>query len=352
MRRLRARRAPAAWSSPGALAGMLATLVLPASVPAAAFASASAISTALPRAPVELVVESCPQVDAQALRHMLSLEIGDLLLPDDAPSESPRGERLTVRCADGQARLSAGGSGPARAIERSVRLADFPDDATARVLALAGVELLASVDAPPAAAVTTVPATRPAAPEDAPGRKDDDESPSRSRSLLSRARLALVLMRRAFLSDAGVTAWGASASASSDLNAGWAVRGDLDGGVAHSSNDAGVADSYLLSAGAFWGPRFGRGEMAGSLGVGARLGLTRFAGQPSPFSPGVNTSSVVRAWGGPSMMVQVRNGGAGWGLLLYAESGVTVLGAVGASDLGSVAAVRGIWLTVGAGLSL
>jgi hypothetical protein len=227
-----------------------------------------------------------------------------------------------------------------------VRLADFPDDATARVLALAGVELLASVDAPPAvpaASVTTVPATRPAAPE---------PTQARSRSLLARARLALVLMRRAFLSDAGVTAWGASASASSDLNAGWAVRGDLDGGVAHSSNDAGVADSYLLSAGAFWGPRFGRGEMAGSLGVGARLGLSRFAGQPSPFSSGVNTSSVVRAWGGPSMMVQVRNGGADWGLLLYAESGVTVLGAVGASDLGSVAAVRGIWLTVGAGLSL
>jgi hypothetical protein len=363
MRGLRARAGRVVLASPGAPSWYLPALLVVA-LPAPAFAS---VPAAFPPGPpssgagVELLVESCPQVDEQVLRQMLSLEIGDLLLPE-AQSEAPRADRLTVRCTDdGQARLTAGGPGRAPALERTVRLGDFPDDATPRVLALAGVELLASIEvlrapAPaPAASVVRGPAPPPDPAEQTPAVVSDQENPSSSsmsRSLLSRARFALVLMRRAFRSDAGVTAWGASASASSDVNATWAVRCDLDGGAAHSSGDLRTVDTYMLSAGAFWGPRFGRGDLAGVLGFGARLGLTRFAGQPGSLPADyVNASSVLRPWAGPTMMVQIRNGGSGWGLMLYGESGVTVVGAVGSSVQGPIAAVRGIWLTVGGGLS-
>ncbi len=326
-----------------------------------------------------LLVESCPEVDEEALRRLLRLEIGDQLLPATAGEPAP-GDRLTVRCQDGDARLiAAAGSSRAPAVERTVRLSDFPGDAAPRLLALAGVELLASVDhsaratapdnpargdAAPAAvgapaaivASTAAPAVSVPTVKGAPGspapttapRIDDPDSTSRS--VWSRTRLALAVVRRSFLGNAGVTAWGANASADASLRSGWAGRADLEGAVARSGDNYTSAHTYLLSAGAFWGPTFGRGGLVGALGVGARLGLTRLSGMTS-LSGDINTSSVLRGWGGPAMMIHIRNGGPGWGLMLYAEGGYALLAAVGISDNGPVAAVQGIWITAGAGLS-
>ena len=333
-------------------------------------ASASASASALPSsdqpppaavAPVALLVESCREVDEQALRQLLRLEIGDQLAPATTDEGAP-GDKLVVRCHDGEARLiAAAGSSRGPAVERTVRLSDFPDDASARVLALAGVELLASLDraAPaPAAPATIVASTaEPAAPAPtvksaraapAPALLPAGDTASPWRSMMSRTRFGVAVVRRAFLADAGVTAWGASASAHAQLSPDWAARVDLEGAVARSGDTYASARTYLLSAGGFWGPRFGRGELVGALGLGARLGLARLSGM-TPV--GDDTSTVLRGWGGPAFMVHLQNGGSGWGLMLYAETGYALLAAVGNSYTGPLAAVQGIWITAGAGLS-
>src|ERR1035438_6996654 len=92
---------------------------------------------------VELEVEGCPTVPTAAVRRVLGIEIGDLLL-EPSTGEVQDVDRLIIRCAGNFAAVEATGISGGAATERILRLDDFPGDAAPRALALLGVELLAA----------------------------------------------------------------------------------------------------------------------------------------------------------------------------------------------------------------
>jgi cysteine-rich repeat protein len=91
---------------------------------------------------VVLAITGCPADAEPAIRRMVGLEIGDLLA--DA-GEAAEADHLAVFCTDAWARLEVSGSGRPRQVDRILGLHDFPADAVPRVLALAGVEMLAAL---------------------------------------------------------------------------------------------------------------------------------------------------------------------------------------------------------------
>jgi len=364
-------RAPPARSWIAATLTLAATLaatilVLPAWVSPAAAASAPSDAPA-----VVLLVESCPDVDEQALRAMLALEIGDRLQRAPARGD-PAADRLAVRCRGGSARLTAASPRARSPIERTLALDGLADDVAVRLLALAGVELLASLD--PGAAAPGVPADDDVAadaatagsaaespppaeaagapPPPAPRRSPPVAGPAASQPSPTRARtvtstLALALVRRVFLGEAGVSAWGGRVGLNRPLRERWVLLVDLEGDASRQSGLGAGATSYLLSLGGLMGTRFGGEDFVGVLAVGARIGLTRFSGDP--MGSGFTAGSVTRAWAGPAVVAQVISGSRGRGLLLSVEVGATLLGAAGLADQQVVVAVRGTWVTAGAG---
>ena len=91
---------------------------------------------------VVLSTTGCPAGAETEIRRMVGMEIGDLLVEVGTPLET---DRLAVVCTEDAAHLLAQGSCLACEVDRTLRLNDFPPDAVARALALAGVELLASL---------------------------------------------------------------------------------------------------------------------------------------------------------------------------------------------------------------
>lgn len=295
-------------------------------------------------ATVALRIDSCPRVDATALRRVLSLEIGDRLVAEGRADDA-EGDRLAVRCDGDRAQLSIADSRGAALAERTVRVADLPDDVTTRVLALASLELLASATANGAATTTTKPTRQPTTATKAPA----DAVTAAVSSPWS--MFAITFVRRIFLVDAGVSAWGAAASIGRKVGVRNALRIDLEGNAAHNTRMFASANAYLLSTGAFFGPRFGQGDVVAWLALGGRLGVTRFSGESSGL--GDMSETVFRGWAGPALAAQLSAplipGSEHRALILSFESGMSLLGAVGSVSGNVVVAVRGTWITAGAG---
>ena len=297
---------------------------------------------------VRLELTGCPGVPMQAVRRVLSVELGDLLL-DPSEGEAPEADTLIIRCAGNLASVEATGGGEPP-IERILPLDDFPGDAAPRALALLGVELLAARSAAvrerimrrqigPAAAATFEPVgAPPPSPPPAPAERD--------------ARIGVTGVWRTFGARDGASVLGGRIEASSTAMKFGLASGDLE--LAAGRKDVanvGQTTAWLISGGATYGLFAGGRRWRAAVGLGARIGLVRESGS-SADPARITSSTFVRPWGGPMLSATLSRtlgraaltvgGEAGWSLSSIDEmaAGVTAI------------AVRGPWVAVSVGADL
>ncbi len=308
------------------LVGPIATFAFSA---AAAATSAAAVPPA--RGGVFLEVAACPEVPEAAIRRIVAVEIGDLLRAPGgaAPADA---DRLAVRCADGSAWLQARGAGT-DPIDRTLRLTDFPGDAAPRALALAGIEMLASLSPAVRERIQTRQSAAPAAPAAPVG---------------GRLAVSASAVRRDFFGANGFGGWGGRLDVERPIGARWLATIDLELDAGRESVAIGDAGALLISLGGFWGVQ-ARGRVAGSLSGGARVGLAHLEGTPASAS-GATGATATRPWWGPAIAARGAWSSGAIGFLLSLEAGIVARGAEGLAGSATVLAVNGPWLTIGAGL--
>jgi hypothetical protein len=282
------------------------------------------------RGSVLLDVNFCPDAPEAAIRRIMAIEIGDLLLE---PGAAPPGDvdRLSVRCAGGssawiQARAAAGAP-----IERTLRVTDFPGDAAPRALALAGIEMLAALS--PAVRERIQIRDAPAAPTRAGGRM----------------ALSASAVRRDFFATGGFGGWGGRLDLDRPFGARSVATVDLEVDGGRQSIALGDAGALLVSLGGFWGLRAAGTRVMGSLSVGARVGLARLEGTPAGDSGAVG-GRALRPWWGPAIGARGVLGRGSIGLVVSVETGIVARGAQGLAGGATVLSVDGAWVTAGAGL--
>jgi hypothetical protein len=276
---------------------------------------------------VALDTGACDDVPADALRAVVSVELGELLAPPDV-SPAPGGYHLAVVCRAGEARLEVRAAAGEARLERTLRLDDFPRDAAPRALALAGIETLAVLDPEVRAHVEARPARAPQPP--------------------GTFALAASAVYRAFLQQAGAMGWGGRVGA--DYQRGpWIAAADLELDRATTTLDDGTARAWLASLGAFGGVGTNGGRVTGVLAAGARGGLAWLSGTPAPDAPG-SGHSVTRPWWGPAVAARVAFGGARGAAAISLEAGWVVRGAQGLAGGTKVIAIEGGWMVAGLGV--
>lgn len=280
-------------------------------------------------------IADCPSLSGAEIRRLLTIEIGDLLLPESTGVLAHH-DRLTVQCVDQLARVQAAGLATPAPFEQVVNLRDLPGDAAPRALALAGLELLASLNSFVRARIeanTPAPREPPAPP--APAAHD--------------LRLGVAGVGRAFLTNEGALLWGGRADALWLGTRRWALAFDLE--LAHgrkSVADLGRATAWSLTSAIAVALHGRSGFLEGTVGVGGRFGMMWLAGasaQPAT----VSDASVAHPWGGPLALL---GGAAHLGrlsLCLRAEIGQALLGTQGSADGATVLATAGTWLALSLG---
>jgi hypothetical protein len=298
-------------------------------------ACAIAFAAPLPaRGRVLLDVAACPEVPEPAIRRIIGIEIGDLLLEAGAATPADA-DRLSVRCAGGEAAWLQARGAAGDPVDRTIRLTDFPGDAAPRALALAGIEMLAALSPAVRERLQTRQAAAPPASETAPAG--------------GRIAVSASAVRRDFIGANGFGGWGGRVGVERPVGARWLASGDLEldgGGVTIALGDA---TAWLVSLGGFWGVNAIGAHVAGSLSLGARAGLARLDGMPAGGSGAVGASAL-RPWWGPAIAARGVLGRGALGAVLSLEAGFTARGAEALAGGATVLAVKGAWLTGGVGL--
>ena len=302
-------------------------------IPIAAFAlstAAAAATAPAARGGVFLDVAACPEVPEPAIRRIIGIEIGDLLR-EPASGDPTDADRLAVRCADGSAWLQARGAAGSDPIDRTLRLADFPGDAAPRALALAGIEMLASLSPAVRERIQTRQSAAPPAPAG------------------GRTALSASAVRRDFFATNGFGGWGGRLDVERTFGARGLASVDLELASGQETVALGDAGALLVSLGGFWGMKAASGLVAGSLAVGARVGMAHLTGTPAGGS-GATGASALRPWGGPAIAARGALGHGAIGFVLSLETGLVARGAEALSGSTTALAVNGVWLMAGAGL--
>ena len=321
--------------------------------------AAAAVAHAAP-ATVALDTSSCPQVPAAAIRRIVGIEIGDLLAEPGGVAPAG-GTWLAIACDNGSAWLEArrAGSdnpfaGSDEAVQRVLRLADFPGDAAPRALALAGVEMLAALD--PAVrqriqirqSPATSPPSPPPPPPPAPPAASVERAAGADRSLAP-VGIAVSAVRREFVGAGNVGGWGGRLDVDRGLGDLFVLGADVELTGARTAVTLGEASALLMSAGAFGGLRAAGARVAGSLSLGARFGLAALDGTPAGGSGAIG-GSALRPWWGPALAARGWIQAGAVGFVATLEAGVAVRGAQGLADGSTILAVDGGWLVAGIGV--
>jgi hypothetical protein len=313
-----------------------------------------------PEGRFSLEIKSCPTVSAASVRRILGIEISDLLLGEDDVL-SVAHDRLTIRCVGRVARIEATGPAATTPLEQVLDLDTFPEDAVARALALAGLELLSSLSSTVRARLNTPPpappappAARPATPPSPPAPKIIKEPPPKEPPpaepppAVRDTRVGLAGTWRTFVRDQGASLWGGRLEASTTLGDLWLVAGDVDGaGARIGVAGLGTVDALSFSSALTFGARLHKGALTGNLGVGGRLGLIRLTGKSANPSA-VSASSVQHPWGGPMAAACASTRFGRFSLMLSAEAGYSFLVSDGLAGNRTAVSVGGPWI----GLSL
>jgi hypothetical protein len=295
-------------------------------------------------APRRVVLElgGCPEVSAPALRRIVGIEIGDLLVSPNEPVSGDT-DHLAIACTGAVAHVRAEGPGRPRQLERALPLDDFPGDAAPRALALAAIEMLAALS--PDVRERIEARQRPRAPTPVPVTMAP--TPPRGPSWLASASG----VRRAFLLAHGASAWGARLGLEHGLGARWELGADGELVSGTTTSSLGTLTTTLASAGAFVGVHGGGPHVAGGLALGGRVGGAWLAGHPT--DPGATTQGrASRPWGGPLVAARLRGTLGPLALQLGAELGFALGSAKGSVEDVTAVTVGGPWLALSAGLGL
>ena len=298
-----------------------------------------------------LEIEQCPRVEIDSVRRILSIEIGDLLIPR-ADGKSVGNDWLAIRCAGTTALVEAGGQTSDSPSERIVRLDDFPSDAVPRVLALAGLELLAARNSTvrermagkltmmPASATFPSSISAPSLPPPPVARVFHDVYVGASATW------------RTFMASHGPSAWGGQAQVDSVVGGRWHFAADTEASWAR--NDAGnwgQVNALLLSVGSTVGLRGGSSKLGASIGLGGRIGVVRMSGV-SADSPNITGATVWHPWGGPIAAAALTGGFRWFALSVSAEVGRSLLESEGRVGDASAITIGGWWTALCLGASL
>jgi hypothetical protein len=297
-----------------------------------------------------LDMRACAAVSAEAVRRILVVEIGDLLVGGDesAPSGS---DRLTLRCAGNLVWVEAAGDDGAHSVERPLRLSDFPGDAAPRALALAGLELLAArspaLRARIEARQAPTPAPKPAL-ASTPAVVRAPAAAAAGTPAPPRLYFGVGGSWRRFLVDQGVSAWGGQAQVLRRLGRLLDLGADVEASGGTTPVRLGDANSLLLSAGGTLGV-CGGGPAAGvALDLGGRVGLARLAGSAAnPTS--VTGAAVWHPWGGPLARARGYVGFGPLALTLSIEAGRSLSTVRGLAEGATVLSVSGFWTAISFG---
>jgi hypothetical protein len=301
---------------------------------------------------VVLDASACSEVSVAALRRIVAIEIGDLLV-GAGESASDETDRVTIACGGAEARVEADGPNRPQRLRRTLRLDEFPGDAAPRALALAAIEILAALSPDVRQRIEgreAAPAPPPPPPPPAASVKERVPPPAAPRASTT---VLAAAVRRAFLTDHGVSVWGARLGLRRDLGLRLelAVDAELASGSAPAST--GSITSTLGSAGLAIGLRGGSSRLAGGVAAGGRVGFARLQGEPASGSGGTGERAT-RAWGGPLLAARAATGGRHVGVEVAAELGYD-LGMAHGSDAGAAGvavAVGGPWLLVSAAIAV
>lgn len=298
---------------------------------------------------VELEVKGCPAVPDAAVRSVLGIEIGDLLLEPSA-CDAEEVDRLTIRCAGNFAAVEATGTSGGAPTERILRLDDFPGDAAPRALALLGVELLAARSAAVRERILRrrSGATTPAVATIAPSPSSAELATPAGRQV----RIGVAAVGRTFVAQDHPFAFGGRVEASSTAMKFGLVSGDMEFAAARRDVDnVGQTTALLVSSAATFGTFAGGHRWRAAAGLGGRIGLVRESGS-SADPARISSSTFVRPWGGPVLSASLSgtlrrvalaiSGEAGWSLSSIDEmaAGLTAI------------SVRGLWVAVSIGTDL
>ncbi|MES1205830.1 MAG: hypothetical protein ABUS79_07815 [Pseudomonadota bacterium] len=298
---------------------------------------------------VELEVQGCPAVPIAAIRRVVGIEIGDLLLAASATGQRRDVDRLTIRCAGNFASVEATGISGGGPTERIVRLDDFPGDAAPRALALLGVELLAARSATVRARILG-----PHKLEPAPAAETAAPSPaSPSRAVAERQlRIGVDGVWRTFVTQDGHSAFGARVHASRPAMKHALVGGDLEFATTDKAvNDVGQTVDWLVSGAATFDVLAGGRRWRAAVGLGGRIGVVRESAR-SAAPARITSATFVRPWGGPMINATLSGmlGRVAW--TVGAEAGWS-LSSIDETAAGVTAiAVRGPWVAVSVGADL
>lgn len=316
------------------------------------------------RTPVALELVGCAQIEQEAVRSLLSIELGERVFSDPAP---PGATRASVTCgapgprSDGTSRSDgvARGDGNAlaelriddavtgKSLWRSIDLGASDAGVRARLLALALAELLFASWAE--LLVTPTPKVPPATPAVSPAtRRATSVSLQRKLSpplgvQLSATGAALVLLGAPRLSLGG----GLRLVGDHGNHAGWDLdvlyhRGSAPTGLGEVSVD--VLSARLALNGHLRVPHL---VLRG--GVGGRLGAVRLLGQAT--DPAVTDSRAIwGAWGGPLGSLGLSAAAGRLRLDLSGEVGYVVSPVAARVNGVRAVAVEGVWIGIQLGL--
>lgn len=316
---------------------------------------------------VEIDAIECPSVSAAELRRIVDIELGEPPLSSTAPARSSAasgaaGDPALVRVSCGDAGAVVRVRTAGKVAERPLLLQAFPGDAAPRALALAGIELLATLNAtvrerieatrttarPPSglAAATTATTATPAASRAAPSRTPGPSSLSAPPSI----SFGAAAVRREFMRPAGLGGWGGRLDLVRDAGQRLRLLGDLELVRTSHPSDLGDAQAFLISAAVFAGARaVPAAHVVWSIALGARAGLARLSGTAAP-DLGAIASSVWRPWWGPAVSARATLGGTRVAGMASLELGLTARSAEALAGTTTVLALGGPWLSAAAGV--
>ncbi len=292
-----------------------------------------------------LEIKACPKVPTESVRRILSIEIGDLLL---AAADGMRAEsdRLTIRCAGDFAWVQAAGQAGSASFEQIVSLDEFPGDAAPRALALAGLELLATLSSTVRARMASKHNASPPLTTSVVG---TSETGPASAGSTRETHIGLAGTWRWFPAAHGPSAWGGQVQARSMVGRMWQLAADAEvAGARNQVASIGETSALLLSCAASASVHGGRGTIRTTLGLGGRFGFARLAGD-SADPANITGATVWHPWGGPMVTAGALGRFGRFALGLSAEVGRSLSEANGLAGGVTAIAVRGSWVALSLG---
>jgi hypothetical protein len=290
-----------------------------------------------------LGIKTCRMVPTESVRRILTIEIGDLLLAEAEGVPADR-DCLTIRCSGSFAWVQAIGPAGSAPVERIMSLDDVPGDAAPRALALAGLELLATLSSPVRARIASkhAPLLTSAVAE----ASEPDPAPAGS---MRETIIGLAGTWRWFPADHGPSAWGGQVHALSTIGRLWQLAADAEvAGARTQVASMGETRALLLSCAASAGVHGGSGIFQTSLGLGGRFGFARLWGN-SAVPATIASATVWHPWGGPVVTASALGRWGRFALGLRAEVGRSLSEANGLAGGVTAIAVRGSWVAISLG---